>query len=276
MLSIVKLVNTKTIVKWNFEPNIIYIGKSINLVCTVYGVDNLNSSWTRQWSKSNELICYNGHPKDPLKYREILLNGNQFKLQINNVTDSDLNCKYQCRYSFKTETKKLGISSDNFEYPPETDTKAMVYTNKSEGNLTIDLTFDKIFPLPNCTAFIEDSSLRFDVVATTRNGNYYAVSLRHQSSYDLICSQHVTVVCQCIKEYIIPTEKVAVCKLEEKRRSRNSVIVAGYIVTIIITITAAVSVLIYMYSKRKKRKEKYDSEYKNDITSEQRKNMLEF
>lgn len=87
----------------------------MSLVCTVNGVENLNRSLTRQWSKGHELICYNGHPRDPLKYEEILINGNQFKLQINNVTDSDLNCKYQCRYSFKTETKKLGISSDNFE-----------------------------------------------------------------------------------------------------------------------------------------------------------------
>lgn len=87
----------------------------MSLVCTVNGVENLNRSLTRQWSKGNKLICYNGHPRDPMKYTEILLNGNQFKLQINNVTDSDLNCIYQCRYSFKTETKQLGISSDNFE-----------------------------------------------------------------------------------------------------------------------------------------------------------------
>lgn len=44
-----------------------------------------------------------------------------------------------------------------FVDPPKNDTKGMVYINQIDGNLTIDLIFEKIFPLPNCTAFIEVS-----------------------------------------------------------------------------------------------------------------------
>lgn len=98
-----------------FRPEVIRLGETLSLICTVAGVNAINGGLIRQWTKGPELICYNGHPINPDKYNEILKNGNQFELQIYNVSESDLRCKYQCRYSFDTHTKGIQISKHNFE-----------------------------------------------------------------------------------------------------------------------------------------------------------------
>lgn len=87
----------------------------MTLICTINNLVTLNKGLIRQWSKGSELICFNGHPIDSQKYKEIVTEGNQFKLQINNLTELDLNCKYKCRYSFETQTQDIDISKISFE-----------------------------------------------------------------------------------------------------------------------------------------------------------------
>lgn len=101
-------------VTWKVENEVIHIGDTINLTCTVNGVISINQGVTRQWSKGSNLVCHNGKSTNPLKYKEYI-SGNQFKLEIKNITESDLNCKYQCRYNFNTYTRTLDIHTDNFE-----------------------------------------------------------------------------------------------------------------------------------------------------------------
>lgn len=88
------------------DANIIHIGDTINLTCTVHGVKSIDNGVIRQWSKGLELVCYNGNPTNTWKYKEYI-SGNQFKLQIRNITEADLNSKYQCRYQFAIKTKTL-------------------------------------------------------------------------------------------------------------------------------------------------------------------------
>lgn len=95
------------LVTLNFQPEILRISENIYIICTVEGIANINSKLTRQWSKGPDLICYNGQSIDSSKYKEILTHGNQFKLQIKNVSESDLDCQYQCRYGFETQAKML-------------------------------------------------------------------------------------------------------------------------------------------------------------------------
>lgn len=89
-----------------FEANIIHIGDTINITCTVHGVKSIDYGVTRQWSKRHDLVCYNGNPTNIWKYKEYV-SGNQFKLQISNITETDLNSKYQCRYQFAIITKTI-------------------------------------------------------------------------------------------------------------------------------------------------------------------------
>lgn len=103
------------VVTLNFRPEIVRINQNISITCTVHGIDNINVKLTRQWSKGPDLICYNGHPIDSAKYTETLQSGNQFILHISNVTELDVNCKYQCRYGFESNAKSIKSTKEHFE-----------------------------------------------------------------------------------------------------------------------------------------------------------------
>ncbi|CAC5380203.1 unnamed protein product [Mytilus coruscus] len=185
----------------------------MNITCTVHGIDSINSKLTRQWSKGPDLICYNGHPIDSNKYTEILTTGNQFKLQVKNVSESDLNCKYQCRYGFEAHAKNIQLSKDKYEYPPDDNMRAVVHTNDSARGLTINLHFKKIFPVPRCRAIFRGSSLSFNITSSTNYGNFYEMNLRHKSTNKLQCDEEIVVKCKLINEYTIPTEDIRKCKI---------------------------------------------------------------
>lgn len=102
------------VVTWKVENTIIRIGETVALTCYVHEVTVIDPEETRQWFKESRIILYNGHPTKPLKYRESL-NGNQFKLLIYNVTEGDLNRKYQCLYSYDVFSKILSITEESFE-----------------------------------------------------------------------------------------------------------------------------------------------------------------
>ncbi|CAC5405145.1 unnamed protein product [Mytilus coruscus] len=83
------------------------IGGYIILTCQVHGENIIDNRETRQWSKgtNDELLCYNGRINNPKKYEENVLQGNKFSLKILNVTKTDLNVVYQCRYGFDAASK---------------------------------------------------------------------------------------------------------------------------------------------------------------------------
>ncbi|CAC5412731.1 unnamed protein product [Mytilus coruscus] len=196
------------------QPGILLIHQNINITCTVHGIDIINSNLTRQWSKGPDLICYNGISVDSSKYIEFLTSGNQFKLQIKNVSESDLDSQYQCRYGFETQQKML-LSKNYFEYPPANEVRAIVNTNESDRFFTIKLHFKKIFPLPRCTALVEGTNSSFNLTSSKSFGNYYELDLIHQSADKPNCNVEVIVKCKLIKEYIIPTEDLRKCFSKE-------------------------------------------------------------
>ncbi|VDI52793.1 Hypothetical predicted protein [Mytilus galloprovincialis] len=56
----------------------------------------------------DKLLCYNGRINNLRKYKEKVLPGNEFSLTIFNITESDLNVVYQCRYGFEAASKFIG------------------------------------------------------------------------------------------------------------------------------------------------------------------------
>ncbi|CAC5383267.1 unnamed protein product [Mytilus coruscus] len=102
-------------VSLDLQSKIIRIGRTINLTCTVHGIDEIDNKLTRQWSKGLDIISYNGHSTIADKYNEILTSWNQFKMEIYNVSESDVNCNYKCRYGFESHVKRIQLSRNNFE-----------------------------------------------------------------------------------------------------------------------------------------------------------------
>ncbi|XP_071148151.1 uncharacterized protein [Mytilus edulis] len=263
-----------TYVTLDFQPEILRINENINITCTVKGIDKINSKLTRQWSKGPDLICYNGHPIDPSKYTEILTHGNQFKLQIKNVSELDFNCKYQCRYGFEARAKSIQSSKNNFEYPPANEVRAIVHSNESDPLLTIYLHFKKIFPMPRCTVLIEGSSRSFNATSSKTFGHYYEVVLRHQSIDKLPCNEEVVVTCKLIKEYIIPTEDRRTCLLKGNPSKERKVKILSTCIPVLLLIILITVLIIYFRKKIKKDTEK-DS-YKNKRYNETQKKNLQY
>lgn len=87
----------------------ISFGNYIVLTCTVNGIQTIDTTTTRQWSMGDDdkLLCYNGRINNLRKYTEKVLPGNGFSLTIFNVTESDLNVVYQCRYGFDAASKLI-------------------------------------------------------------------------------------------------------------------------------------------------------------------------
>lgn len=228
-------------VSWTFKPDVIRIGETIYLICTVTDVDAIDVALIRQWTKGPDLICYNGHPINRYKYREVIKNGNQIELQINNVTDSDLRCKYQCRYSFETQTKRIHLSA--FEYPPDNDTKATIHTNTSDGTIAIQLHLKKVYPMPNCTISGRDSLIPFNIVKTDRHGIYYEVHMLNELTNVPKCNYGLEVTCQLIDQYRIPVtvNKVEMCRTIGDASQYFTIFIGVSSILVIVAIAIAIA-----------------------------------
>ncbi|XP_076089072.1 uncharacterized protein LOC143059455 [Mytilus galloprovincialis] len=241
----------------NFQPEIVRINQNISIACTVHGIDNINVKLTRQWSKGPDLICYNGHPIDSAKYKETLQSGNQFILHIRNVTEADVNYKYQCRYGFESHAKSIKSTKEHFEYPPDEEVRAIIHTNETDQRLTINLHFKKVFPLPRCIALIGGSIFSFNITSSKSSRNYYEVVLRQKSSKRLPCNEKVIVKCKLIHEYTIPTKDLRECSLKDSSSKELGLILLGTLLPIILIIFILISII----SKLTNRSHKDDHEW---------------
>lgn len=239
LLLYTRIETVNTTVSWTFKPDVIRIGETLYLVCTITDVDVIDDALIRQWTKGPELICYNGHPINRYKYKEVIKNGNQIELQINNVTDSDLRCKYQCRYSFETQTKGIHLSA--FEYPPDNDTKASIHTNISDGSTAVQLHLKKVYPMPNCTIAGRESPVSFQIVKIHRHGMYYEVHMLYQFAKLTTCNEELEVTCQLIDQYRIPVtvNKVEMCKYIGDSRKDFTILIGVSSILVIVAIVIA-------------------------------------
>lgn len=206
LFSIVTLVLTNA-VTWKAETPIIRFGEELILVCTVHEEEFINPTETRKWFKGSNLASYNGQTTNPLKYKESL-NRNKFKLHIYNVTEADLNCEYQCLYSFETYSQILRITLGNFEYPPTEKNLELEYDYATNGKLSVKLYMKKVFPLPSCTVSIEGLQLTFAKRTYKTKGLYFEVHLLHQSNHKFKEDTPFNVTCKLQQEYVIATKVI--------------------------------------------------------------------
>ncbi|XP_076089057.1 uncharacterized protein LOC143059444 [Mytilus galloprovincialis] len=192
----------KCAITWETDTRIIHIGETVVLTCTVHGIEEIDTGETRQWFKDSSLVCYNGKPTNSLKYKELLIR-NKFQLLIYNITEDDLNCEYQCLYSFQTCTKKLEITTKNFEYPPTENTTELDYNYTMNGSFSVKLHLKKVFPRPNCTVSFQALQHTFAERMYKKIGLYFEVHLLHMSNVILDAITTFNVTCLLQKEHLI-------------------------------------------------------------------------
>ena len=102
-------------VRLSLEDRVIELGKPLKLRCKITEPRQRRS---RQWigGEDNGLLCFNGVVSDPYKYKEIQEESNTYVLQISNITESDLECPYACRYGFKSDQIILSINITDIDF----------------------------------------------------------------------------------------------------------------------------------------------------------------
>ncbi|XP_063411434.1 uncharacterized protein LOC134694361 [Mytilus trossulus] len=140
--------------------DLIIFGGNIMLTCAVNGINTVDRNVTRQWSMGNDdhLLSYNGRINDHNKYKETVPHGNEFSLKIFNVTESDVNITYRCRYGFDSATYFIEINKYNYVNPPTSkSTTIRQFLEKETDRIHISVYLKKVFPLPNCSSNIDVS-----------------------------------------------------------------------------------------------------------------------
>ena len=102
------------LVYWIVSSKPVVYGDNIILTCKT---DRRGACRVRQWfgGHKNKLLLYNNGSVDVRKYEDRTnLSSTEFSLVIKNYTESDLNINYTCSCGFKSYTKRLGLSDNNF------------------------------------------------------------------------------------------------------------------------------------------------------------------
>jgi hypothetical protein len=77
--------------------------------------DSGGACQVRQWYSGKKRLLYNDASVDATKYEDRTdVASTEFSLVIKNYTESDLNINYTCSCGFKSYTKRLGLSDNNF------------------------------------------------------------------------------------------------------------------------------------------------------------------
>ncbi|CAC5395703.1 unnamed protein product [Mytilus coruscus] len=179
------------------ETQTIKMGRSMILTCAVQGISKINTNATRQFAKgkNGDLLCFNGHLTQTKKYEEILSERNTFSLKINNVTESDVNSIYQCRYKFSTVKQMIRINEMNFEYGPTENTTLIEFNKYDHKSFDIQINFTKIFPVPICSAKTKTLELKFANTSVMEDRMFYKVSIILMYAVDGQCDTDLRVYC---------------------------------------------------------------------------------
>ena len=93
-------------------------GDNIILTCkTGHVLTDRAECPVRQWygGHKDRLLLYNNASLDATQYEDRTnLSSTEFSLVIKHYTESDLNMNYTCSCGFRSYTKRLGLSDNNF------------------------------------------------------------------------------------------------------------------------------------------------------------------
>ncbi|CAG2197248.1 unnamed protein product [Mytilus edulis] len=255
-------------VKWKMKENMIVLGKPLNLECTTSSTNNRNVS--RRWTggAQNRLLCFNGVTTNPQKYKETEESSYKYTLQIKETTEDDLDCPYSCRFGFQADEKTLYVTKDNFVYIPNKNETEMKYVSK-EGNYTLHLAFNKVFPEPVCKIQLKNTLHNLNKIKETKGRIFYHVSYQLESRDPLhACGSDLEINCTFGSEsYVFPHQNNLSCtntlSSDETKSSESNIGSTVVLVVILaaILITAIAVVYSIYYFSNKRRSSVNDKEY---------------
>ncbi|XP_052079674.1 uncharacterized protein LOC127717858 isoform X2 [Mytilus californianus] len=183
-------------IKWTLQGNPAIFGTNIHLICHL-PMDACCNDY-RKWNAGNQynLIIINGLSYNSSKYIEELKEKDKVSvLTILSFSEEDIGIPYECVYGFQKYRSVLELSEDIFEFHPTE--KLPVIPTVRGYNLSFDIQFIKVFPIPFCQAVLGMQNVSsFLFVNVKRNDLFYELSLKFKySSSGTTCKDSLTVVC---------------------------------------------------------------------------------
>ncbi|CAC5386362.1 unnamed protein product [Mytilus coruscus] len=240
-------------ISYNAESN---IGNSLLLTCTVYGIEKVDPEVTRQFAKGSDgdLLSFNGQITKKEKYAEQLSTGNKFSLLITNVTKSDINCIYQCRYGFDYVKKFIEINETKYGYNSTKDTTLIEFKKRDHDSFENELNLTTIVPVPSCAEFMNSLNLKFKNTSVVQKGIFYKTSfyLRHSYVEGQCKDTNLRICCKIgTTNYIITTVKSFL--------ECSDSFFQWFLVTAVVILILVVAALIYIiHNKKHKSSEKVE------------------
>lgn len=205
-------------ITWNVVNNPVIFGGDVILKCHVDKKDcNVSRTEpdTRQWTGGQhyQLLVWKGGSKIA-KYK--MMTGNtslDFDLLIRHFNESDLGCEYTCHCGFAVHTKTLSLERNmliSFPNVTKTDTTAIA----SGKQIQIELSLEKVNPVPNCTTLFKDKVIG-EANVTKLNSYRYFTDVNVSFTFplqDIGCSGRLKIVCSLLSYNItVYDEHIQTC-----------------------------------------------------------------
>lgn len=233
---------------WTLREDTVIFGTTAHLVCKI---SPPCCESNRKWMKGNggtfHLIAMNGASKNKTKYAESLSVGSRESvLAIKRFSENDVNAYYECWYEFRKHRAYLGMDEHNFEYHPEE--LLPIFPNVSGDQIQFTISFNKIYPSPICSAFIENINITTSLtVNTSLHGILYQseISLNYTSNSPTQDVQNLDVKC------VIGKTVLRLVRPQDKKHQGFPVIaVAIIIIGVLLLLIISGTCLFMLYRRR--------------------------
>lgn len=197
-------------VTWKRITDPIVFGDDVTLKCFL--PINYNKSYLRQWKIGDHVLTYDEATttENRNKYTGFL-EDDGFSLIIKYFQPGDFRRNYTCSYQFDEYTANL--TTENYQCYPEQDSYN-VDVSSFLSKVEINITFQKIYPIPQCKIYIHNRELESESVNTSHEVDTYCLGLTMKLSYEygmFECGEEASVSCS-VGNRSFPLAKVNVTR----------------------------------------------------------------
>ncbi|XP_052072865.1 uncharacterized protein LOC127710946 isoform X2 [Mytilus californianus] len=244
---------------WNVVNNPLIFGGDVIIKCHVDKKDcNVSRTEpdTRQWTGGQhyQLLVWKGGSKTS-KYKMITGNASlDFDLLIRHFNESDLGYEYTCHCGFSVHTKPLSVEQNKLiSFPTITKTDCSDIVN--DHQLHIEVSLEKVNPLPNCTTLFKDKVICEANVTKLKSYGYFTdVNVSFTFPLQNIgCSGSLQIVCSLLSYNItVYDEYIQTCH-EDDSSFHWHILLATACSVLLLTLLC----IIYIIKRRQGNNESY-------------------
>lgn len=284
LLLVINILSAVGSLRWMLREKPAVFGTDIHLVCHLPNDTSCCRIYNRKWivGFDYKIVVVNGLSLDNSKYIEELDEiGHVSILTIKAFDEKDVNIPYACAYGFLVYRAQLQLDQNLFEFHPSNVLPIVPVMN--ENNITLNVIFEKIYPIPVCIAVLGNKSIStYLSFTTTRCLLFYESTIRldyYVSEEE--CRRRLRVNCKVGQTNLRLADSLIVCSNEHVRPPSDLaneiviVIVISVIVLLILIISVGTRHLCYIRNLRLQQQDYEDTNRRDEYATESMNRELE-